>query len=226
MARILVVDDEPDLCEILCFNLENEGFDAERASSAEAALQKLEAEGHYDLILLDVMMESMSGFDMARRMRDGGDDTPIIFLTARTAENDLLDGFASGGDDYIMKPFSFPTVLARIKAVLKRTSVQSRESAIITIGDLTVETGSKKVTLEGLRLSLTKKEYSILLLLIRNQGRHFTRQQILEEVWEEDAYIGDRSVDVHITRLRKKLGNYGECIVNHTGFGYIFQMRG
>ena len=120
--RILVVDDEPDLCEILCFNLESEGFETERAYSAEAALALIGQGQRFDLILLDVMMEQVSGYDMARQLRERGDNTPIIFLTARDAEVDQLEGFSAGADDYITKPFSFPTVLARIRAVLKRTA--------------------------------------------------------------------------------------------------------
>ena len=226
MARILVVDDEPDICEILGFNLENEGFEVERALSAEQALQMMDGESRYELILLDVMMESMSGLDMARQLRESGDQTPIIFLTAKNTENDLLDGFSAGGDDYITKPFSFPTVLARIRAVLKRsTTTLQAGRVVLTIGELAIDTETKSVTLGGLRVPLTRKEYRILFLLIENRERHFTRQQILDSVWDEDTYVGDRSVDVHIARLRKKLGKYGECIVNHTGYGYTFYME-
>ena len=224
MARILVVDDEPDLCEILCFNLESEGFEAERAYSAEAALQMLEQGASFDLILLDVMMERMSGIDMARHLRSTGVDIPIIFLTARTAEDDQLDGFAAGGDDYVTKPFSFPTVLARIWAVLKRASTTSNND-MLSFGQLTVDVKSKTVAIDGVQVSLTKKEYNILILLLQNQGQHFSRQQIMDSVWDDDTFVGDRSVDVHVARLRKKLGSCGEYIVNHTGFGYTLQLQ-
>lgn len=222
--RILVVDDEPDLCEILCFNLESEGFVAERAYSAEAALQMMEDGKRFNLVLLDVMMERMSGFEMARELRSRGIDTPVIFLTARTAEEDQLDGFASGGDDYITKPFSFPTVLARIRAVLKRVQQSADVGDKLPFGRLTVDTRMKTVAIDGVPVSLTKKEYSIFSLLFQNRGRHFSRQQILVDVWEEDTFVGDRSVDVHVARLRKKLGPCGEYIVNHTGFGYTLQL--
>lgn len=224
MARILVVDDEPDLCEILCFNLESEGFEAERAYSAEAALQMLEQGASFDLILLDVMMERLSGIDMARHLRSTGVDIPIIFLTARTAEDDQLDGFAAGGDDYVTKPFSFPTVLARIRAVLKRASTTSNND-MLSFGQLTVDVKSKTVAIDGVQVSLTKKEYNILILLLQNQGQHFSRQQIMDSVWDDDTFVGDRSVDVHVARLRKKLGSCGEYIVNHTGFGYRLQLQ-
>lgn len=220
MARILVVDDEPDLCEILCFNLESEGFVAERAYSAEDALGLMDSDASFDLILLDVMMERMSGLDMARNLREKGVGTPIIFLTARSAENDMLEGFDAGGDDYITKPFSFPTVLARIRAVLKRTVHREETEGMLTFGTVAVDSRTKLVTVEGIPVSLTKKEYLILLLLLQSQGQHFSRQQIIDKVWDNDTYVGDRSVDVHIARLRKKMGSAGDCIVNHTGFGY------
>lgn len=220
--RILVVDDEPDLCEILCFNLESEGFETERAYSAEAALPLLSC-CHYDLVLLDVMMENMSGFEMARQMREKEDDTPIIFLTARDAESDMLDGFSSGADDYVTKPFSFPTVLARIRAVLKRSQTTDPTGVeVLCHGNLTVDLQRQMVTRDGIQVPLTKKEYNILVLLMRNKGEHFSRQQIIDKVWEDNTFVTDRSVDVHIARLRKKLGSASDSIVNHSGFGYVF----
>lgn len=196
--KILVVDDEQDLCEILRFNLEAEGFTVDTANSAEEALEKLEATKNYVLILLDVMMDRMSGFEMARHLRTNGNNTPIIFLTARDTHDDQLQGFGIGADDYITKPFSFDTVLARIKAVLRR-SHQSTPNAPST---------------------LTKRELLILELLQQNRGRFLTRADILAAVWPNDAYVGERSVDVHIARLRKKLGTDGEKIINKTGYGY------
>lgn len=194
--RVLVVDDEEDLCEILRFNLMAEGFEVETAASAEEALGVLGS--RFDIILLDVMMDKMSGFEMARRLRDAGDNTPIIFLTARDAHDDQMQGFEVGADDYITKPFSFDTVLARVKAVLRRTGATS----------LTSPTG------------LTKREHLILDLFRQHPGKYFTREEILAEVWPDDTLVGERSVDVHIARLRKKLGNEGQRIVNKTGFGY------
>ena len=199
MQRILVVDDEEDLREILRFNLEAEGFEVETAASAEEALAgfKFQVSG-FSLILLDVMMDRMSGFEMAQRMREAGDNTPIIFLTARAAHDDQLQGFGVGADDYITKPFSFDTVLARVKAVLRRSNqnIQSNQS------------------------SLTKREHLILELFQQHPGKFFSREEILAAVWPGDAYVGERSVDVHIARLRKKLGADGQRIVNKTGFGY------
>ncbi|MBQ6742506.1 MAG: response regulator transcription factor [Bacteroidales bacterium] len=202
MTRILVVDDEEDLREILRFNLEAEGFEVETAASAEEALAgfKFQVSG-FSLILLDVMMDKMSGFEMAQRMREAGDNTPIIFLTARDAHDDQLQGFGVGADDYITKPFSFDTVLARVKAVLRRSSSSSLSS-------------STSLT------SLTRREHLILDLFRQQPGRFFTREEILKAVWPDDAFVGERSVDVHIARLRKKLGAEGQRIVNKTGFGY------
>ena len=225
--RILVVDDEPDLCEILCFNLESEGFETEYSYSAEQALSLIDKHGRFDLILLDVMMERLSGYDMARQLRERGDNTPIIFLTARDAEADQLEGFSSGGDDYITKPFSFPTVLARIRAVLKRAAAgvehtQSPAGQFIRSGGIEVDFQRKTVTIDGQPVSLTRKEFKILTLLMQHPGEHFRREQIIEQVWDDDTYVGDRSVDVHIARLRKKLGRCADCITNHSGFGYVF----
>ena len=223
--RILVVDDEPDLCEILCFNLESEGFETERAYSAEAALALMGQGQRFDLILLDVMMEQVSGYDMARQLRERGDNTPIIFLTARDAEVDQLEGFSAGADDYITKPFSFPTVLARIRAVLKRTASsegQPDNEQVIHCGSIEVDLQRKAVSVDGQPIALTRKEFLILVLLMQHPGEHFHRQQIIEKVWDDDAYVGDRSVDVHIARLRKKLGRFADSIVNHSGFGYTF----
>lgn len=223
--RILVVDDEPDLCEILCFNLESEGFETERAYSAEAALALMGQGRRFDLILLDVMMEQVSGYDMARQLRERGDNTPIIFLTARDAEVDQLEGFSAGADDYITKPFSFPTVLARIRAVLKRTASsegQPDNEQVIHCGSIEVDLQRKAVSVDGQPIALTRKEFLILVLLMQHPGEHFHRQQIIEKVWDDDAYVGDRSVDVHIARLRKKLGRFADSIVNHSGFGYTF----
>ena len=202
MQRILVVDDEEDLREILRFNLEAEGFEVETAASAEEALATFHLSPFtFHLILLDVMMDKMSGFEMAQRMREAGDNTPIIFLTARDAHDDQLQGFGVGADDYITKPFSFDTVLARVKAVLRRSNQNNQSN-------------------QNTPNTLTKREHLILQLFREHPGQFFTREEILKAVWPDDAYVGERSVDVHIARLRKKMGSEGQRIVNKTGFGY------
>ena len=201
--RILVVDDEEDLREILRFNLEAEGFEVETAASAEEALEReaRDQRSEVSLILLDVMMDRMSGFEMAQRLRESGNQTPIIFLTARDAHDDQLQGFGVGADDYITKPFSFDTVLARVKAVLRRSSQNTLSN-------------------QNAPSTLTKREHLILQLFQEHPGRFFSREEILKAVWPDDAYVGERSVDVHIARLRKKMGSEGQRIVNKTGFGY------
>ena len=222
--RILVVDDEEDLCEILKFNLEMEGYTVDTAYSAEEAL-KLDLP-HYNLILLDVMMGEISGFKMASMMKKNKDteNIPIIFITAKDTENDTLTGFNLGADDYISKPFSLREVIMRVKAVLRRTAgVQTQVPEQLTYKGLSVNIPKKKVTINNEEISLTKKEFEILLLLLQNQGRVFSREEILTKVWHDEVYVLDRTIDVNITRLRKKIGEYGQCIVTRLGYGYCFE---
>lgn len=222
--RILVVDDEEDLCEILKFNLEMEGYQVDTANSAEEAL-KLDLPS-YNLLLLDVMMGEISGFKMASMMKKNKDTAgiPIIFITAKDTENDTITGFNLGADDYISKPFSLREVIMRVKAILRRTAnVQTREQEQLQYRDLVIDIPKKKVTISGEEISLTKKEFEILLLLLQNQGRVFSREDILAKVWHDEVYVLDRTIDVNITRLRKKIGNYGKYIVTRLGYGYCFE---
>ena len=222
--KILVVDDEADLREILQFNLESEGYIVDTAESAEQALRILTPE--HELILLDVMMDGMSGLKMAEKLRkDLHNETPIIFLTAKDTENDMLTGFNLGGDDYISKPFSIKEVAARVKAILKRAgNAPVATPPVIQIGAINIELGTKSVTINGQSLPLTKKEFEILSLMAQNPGRIFSREDILNRVWQNDGYVLERTVDVHITRLRKKLGEYGKIIVNRSGYGYCIEL--
>ncbi len=217
--KILVVDDEKDICEILQFNLENEGFAVDVAYSGEEALQKL-ADSSHSLIILDVMMEGMSGFKMAEKVRKEGNPVPIIFLTAKNAENDMLKGFSLGGDDYVTKPFSVKEVLARVKAVLKRTAMAQLSSRKLVYGELVIDTISNRVTIRDEEVPFTKKEFEILVLLAQSAPHILTRAEILNKVWSDNEFVLDRTVDVHITRLRKKLGDYASLIQNRSGFGY------
>ena len=219
--KILIVDDEKDLCEILEFNLSSEGFEIEVAYSAEEALKKSLDE--FDLILLDVMMGEMSGYKMAAKMRKELQLTvPIIFLTAKTAENDLLTGFNVGGDDYISKPFSIKEVVARIKAVLKRGISDSFSNNILKANELEVDTTSKTVTISGNQINLTRKEFDILALLLKHRGQYIARTEILDRIWSDEVIVTERNVDVNIARLRKKINEYGEYIKGKTGYGYCF----
>ena len=222
--RILVVDDEEDLCEILKFNLENEGYEVDTAHSSEEAL-KLNLK-EYDLLLLDVMMGEISGFKLANMLKKKKDtaQVPIIFITAKDTEDDTMTGFSLGADDYISKPFSLREVQARIKAVLRRTAPQeSRLEEPIIYKGLCVDPARKSVTIDGEEVSLTKKEYEILALLLQNKGRVFSREEILSKVWSDEVYVVDRTIDVNITRLRKKIGAYGKCIGTRHGYGYFFE---
>lgn len=222
--RILVVDDEEDLCEILKFNLEMEGYTVNTAYSAEEAL-KLDIT-QYNLLLLDVMMGEISGFKMARMLKANKDtaEIPIIFITAKDTENDTITGFNLGADDYISKPFSLREVIMRVKAVLRRTAgVQIKEEEQLQYKGLVINIPQKKVTIDGEETSLTKKEFEILLLLLQNQGRVFSREDILAKVWNDEVYVLDRTIDVNITRLRKKIGSYGKYIVTRLGYGYCFE---
>jgi DNA-binding response OmpR family regulator len=226
-TSILIVDDEADIREILQFNLESEGYKVDTADSAEQALEILQPA--HKLILLDVMMGGMSGFKMAGLLRKQENNIPIIFLTAKDTENDMLTGFSAGGDDYISKPFSIKEVIARVKSVLKRTNrtteTEETKSKILAVNDLIVDLELKTLTIAGKSVNLTKTEFNILTLLLRHQGKIFSREDILNKVWKDDsgAIVLERTVDVHIVRLLKKLGTYGDCIVNRTGYGYTFQ---
>ncbi len=224
--RILVVDDEEDLCEILQFNLETDGYHVDVAYSAEEALKKNLTD--YNLLLLDVMMGEISGFKMARILHDNPKTTgiPIIFLTAKDTENDKLTGFNIGADDYISKPFSIREVVARVKAVLRRieaNKVTEAPAVELSYENLIMTLGNKKVFLNGNDIAFTKKEFEILKLFLENKNRVFTRDEILNRVWSDEVIVLDRTIDVNITRLRKKIGEYGKNIVTRLGYGYCFE---
>lgn len=221
--KILVVDDEPDLREILQCNLENAGYEVDTAESAENALAILSPA--HDLILLDVMLGGMSGFRMAEKLRkEHKNRTPIIFLTAKDTENDLLTGFSAGGDDYISKPFSIHEVLARVKAVLRRT-VQADTPKELHAGNMVVDYGRKSVRVNGEEIRLSPREFGLLSLLAKQPGRVFSREEILAEAWPGDSYVLDRTVDVHVARVRRKLGEAGSHITNRQGYGYCFDLE-
>lgn len=224
--RILVVDDEEDLCEILQFNLETEGYTVDVAYSAEEALKKDIAT--YDLLLLDVMMGEISGFRMARMLNEDPKTAkiPIIFLTAKDSENDRLTGFNVGADDYISKPFSIREVIARVKAILRRIENNKTQVAApqqLKYNTLELHVDTKKVLLEGVEIAFTKKEFEILKLFLENKNRVFSRDEMLSRVWSDEVIVLDRTIDVNITRLRKKIGPYGKNIVTRLGYGYCFE---
>lgn len=217
-ARILVVDDEEDICAILKFNLSKEGYEVVTANSAEEALTLDIAS--FNLLLLDVMMGGMSGFELTHRLKadPATADVPVIFITARDTEDDAVEGLDIGADDYISKPFSIREVVSRVKAVLRRTAAIPDASTGIFIDD-----EKKVVTVDGAAVALTRIEYEIFRLLFTNKGKVFPREDILSKVWPDDVIVTDRTVDVNITRLRKKIGEYGNRIVSRHGFGYLYE---
>lgn len=224
-SRILVVDDEQDLCEILKFNLETEGYQVVTANSAEEALEKDIAS--YNLLLLDVMMGGMSGFQLAKQLKNSEVTAhiPIIFLTARDTENDTVTGFNLGADDYISKPFSIREVMVRVRAVLRRTASRlegAEEPAVISYQGLLLNLDKKSVSVDGEDVPFTKTEFELLRLLLEERGRVFSRQELIDRVWPKDVLVLDRTVDVNITRMRKKIGKFAKCIVTRLGFGYYF----
>lgn len=241
--RILVVDDEEDLCEILRFNLNSAGYLTDVAFSAEEAFAKLK--NNYDLLLLDVMLGGITGFKLAELIREEyHDNVPIIFITARDSVDDKLKGFNTGADDYILKPFSVKEVVARVQAVLSRTEFRKRsemeriekeknqektkksEKELLVFSDMVINSETKQLSIHDRNIKLTKKEFEILYMLAVEPQKIFSRAHILDLVWKNEAYVLDRTVDVHIARLRKKLGEYSGCIVNRSGYGYCFEING
>lgn len=220
--RILVVDDERSLCDILLYNLSMAGYEAVAAFSAEEALEKKPA--GFDLILLDVMLPGLSGYELAKKLKTDTvtSSIPIVFLSAMGAEDDKLHGFDLGADDYIPKPFSVREVLARIKAVLGRTSQAHSVIQELSYEGLKLNMVNKSVTVDGQEIQLTKTEYEVLKLFLEHRGQVFSRQEILDRVWPQGVVVSDRTVDVNITRMRKKIGRYSSCIVPRQGFGYLF----
>lgn len=217
-ARILVVDDEEDICAILKFNLSKEGYEVVTANSAEEALTLDIAS--FNLLLLDVMMGGMSGFELTGKLKTDPKTAgvPVIFITARDTEDDAVEGLDLGADDYISKPFSIREVVSRVKAVLRRTAAIPDAGTGIFIDD-----EKKVVTVDGAAVALTRIEYEIFKLLFTNKGKVFPREDILSKVWPDDVIVTDRTVDVNITRLRKKIGEYGNRIVSRHGFGYLYE---
>lgn len=221
--KILIVDDEPTLCEALRFNLEAAGYEADVAYSAEEALA-LDLTS-YNLFLLDIMMGEISGTQLARILKanPATASVPVIFCTAKDSEDDMVHGLELGADDYITKPYTLRNVLARVRTVLRRTAgspTQSDES--ITFKGLTVLPRNKSCIVDGVEVKMPRKEFEILLMLLSHPGHIFTREQILSEIWPDEVVVLDRVVDVNITRIRNKIGPYGRHIVTRTGYGYGF----
>ena len=221
--KILIVDDDASICEILSYNLINDGYETVIANSAEEAAKKLNSS--FSLILLDVMMGGLSGYQFAQSLRSQGIQTPIIFLTAKNTENDMLTGFSVGADDYIAKPFSLKEISARVKAVLKRQKTETTPINKFSLNDLVIDFDRKEVFIGKESINVTKTEFEILAFLAKNHEKIFSRKELINTIWEETPFITERTVDVHITRLRKKLGQYAFLISNKSGYGYRFKVE-
>lgn len=226
--RILIVDDEETLCEVLKWNLENEGYEVDIAFSAEQALTyDLKT---YSLILLDIMMGEISGIKMAKMLKAdiSTAEIPIIFCTARDTEDDMIMGLNLGADDYIMKPYTIRNVIARVKSVLRRTSTHKNHEVIekpkvLKIDGLVLDMEFMSCSIDGIEVKLNRKEFELLVYLISNRGKICSREQILNDVWTDDVIVVDRTIDVNITRLRSKIGKYSSYIITRSGYGYGFR---
>ena len=228
--RILIVDDEETLCEVLKLNLENEGYDVDIALSAEEALT-YDLHG-YSLILMDIMMGEISGMKLAKMLKAdiSTAQIPIIFCTARDAEDDMIMGLNIGADDYIVKPYTIRNVIARVRSVLRRTSPHqggnaspSESPSLLKVDGLCLDLEFKHCSVDGEEVKLARKEFELLVYLIRHRGKICSREQILSHVWSNEVVVLDRTIDVNITRLRSKIGVYGSYIVTRSGFGYGFR---
>lgn len=221
-CNILVVDDEETLCDVLKINLELEGYNVDCAYSAEEASRLTLSK--YSLILLDVMMGEMNGFEFASIIRKDPNtaDIPIIICTAKDTETDLIEGFNRGVDDYIKKPFSMRELVLRVKSILRRSG-NAGDKLVIAYETLELDLQKKKCTIDKEDIQLTKKEFEILQLFLETRGRIHSREEILDKVWESDVLVIDRTIDVNINRLRKKIGKYGTNIITKLGYGYGFK---
>ncbi|MDE5628577.1 MAG: response regulator transcription factor [Muribaculaceae bacterium] len=236
-TKILVIDDEEALCEILKFNLEKEGYEVETAYSAEEALE-MDLES-FSLFMVDIMMGGLSGFDFAKRVRNvtATEHTPILFCSALSDEDCVVKGLNIGADDYVTKPFVIGEVLARVRAILRRTGITARRSAAdieqeqsiyesdVTFKGLRIDRNDKECYLNDELITLTRTEFDILLFFLTHRNRIYSREEIIKNVWGDDVVITGRTIDTNITRLRKKLGDYDKYIVTRQGFGYGFKEK-
>lgn len=221
--RILVVDDENDICEVIKLNLELNGYAVDTASTAEEALKKDLSQ--FSLLLLDVMMGEMSGYELTKKIREDNKFAllPIILCTAKDQESDVETGFLSGADDYIKKPFSMKELILRVQSLLRRCQNSQQQKSILSYQGLIIDRNMKSCEVDGVNVPLTKKEFDILELFLSSPEIIFSREEILDKVWEEDVLVIDRTIDVNINRLRKKLGEYGKNIITKSGYGYGFK---
>jgi two-component system alkaline phosphatase synthesis response regulator PhoP len=223
-GTVFVIDDEKDLIELVSYNLEKEGFAVRSALNGEAGLSAV-ASDLPDLILVDLMMPGMDGLEVCRRLRSDNRTAaiPIIMLTAKSAESDRIVGLELGADDYVTKPFSPRELAARVKAVLRRTSPQAAHSTVIRRGELTIDMTRREVSCENKAITLTASEFRLLHFLATHPGHVFSRSELIDGALGREVSVVDRTIDVHVTGLRKKLGNCGDWIETVRGFGYRFR---
>ena len=223
MKNILIVDDEPDIREILRYNLEKAGFNITEAVNGDDALDKVSKD--LDLAILDIMMPGRDGYEVCRKIREQGNTVPIVFLTAMDREFDEVRGLEVGGDDYVRKPFSPRMLIARINAILRRCDQISSKGTSISFGDLEINTLTYIAKLEGNELHLPRKEFELLAFFMNQPNIIFSREELLSRIWEEDVFVVDRTIDVHINRIRSKLGIYKNWIETVKGVGYRFRPK-
>ena len=223
MKNILIVDDEPDIREILRYNLEKAGFNITEAVNGDDALDKVSKD--LDLVILDIMMPGRDGYEVCRKIREQGNTVPIVFLTAMDREFDELRGLEVGGDDYVRKPFSPRMLIARINAILRRVDQISSKGTSISFGDLEINTLTYIAKLESNELHLPRKEFELLAFFMNQPNIIFSREELLSRIWEEDVFVVDRTIDVHINRIRSKLGIYKNWIETVKGVGYRFRPK-
>ena len=229
IKRLLIVDDEETLCEVIKINLENEGYDVDIAFSAEQALTLNLPD--YSLILLDIMMGEISGIKLAKMLKSNMQtaDIPIIFCTARDTEDDMIMGLEIGADDYIMKPYTVRNVIARVKSVLRRTAgnkemkTPTEKPNTLQVNGLKLDLEFKRCLVDNVEVKMARKEFELLAYLISHRGKICSREEILNKVWSNEVVVLDRTIDVNITRIRSKIGEYGSYIVTRSGFGYGFK---
>lgn len=236
-TKILVIDDEEALCEILKYNLEKDGYEVDCAYSAEEALD-MDLED-YSLFMVDIMMDQLSGFDFAKRVRNvtATEETPILFCSALSDEDNVVKGLNIGADDYVTKPFVIGEVLARVRAILRRTGSGAKKSAAdmieqqkdyetdVTFKGLRIDRNDKEVYIDNELVTLTRTEFDILLFFLTHRNRIYSREEIIKNVWGDSVVVTGRTIDTNITRLRRKLGDYDKYIVTRLGFGYGFKEK-
>jgi len=218
---VLIVDDEKDIRNIIKYNLEKEGLKCISAKDGDDALKMLSHSP--DLIILDIMMPTKDGYEVCSSIRKQGNTVPIIFLTAMDREFDEIKGLDCGGDDYLRKPFSPNILVARISAIFRRLDKIKQENALVEYGGLKINTDTYIAEVDGKELSLPRKEFELLAFFMNRPNKIFTREALLSSIWEEDVYVVDRTIDVHINRIRSKLLNYKNCIQTVKGVGYRFR---